>query len=142
MKTYEAIVKGENVTQPGVPESFHVLMKELQSLGMSVELMQERASQFMLDDYDEDMGTLEEFPSALGMDEMFSDVPPLLGGDDSEVGFAEVSEESAPTGTVENGTAENGMDAAPVAEDAEPSSEGESSTEETSTEAAPQVGDD
>ena len=102
VKTYEAIVKGENVTQPGVPESFHVLMKELQSLGMSVELMQERASQFMLEDYDDDMGTLEEFPSTLSMDEMFSDVPPLLGGDDSEVGFTAVSEESAPTATEEN----------------------------------------
>ena len=42
VKTYEAIVKGENVTQPGVPESFHVLMKELQSLGMSVELCKSR----------------------------------------------------------------------------------------------------
>ena len=82
VKTYEAIVKGENVTQPGVPESFHVLMKELQSLGMSVELMHEQSSQFMLDDFgDDDMGTLEEFPSALDMDDMFSDVPPLLNGD-------------------------------------------------------------
>ena len=38
VKTYEAIVKGENVIQPGVPESFHVLLKELQSLGLAVEL--------------------------------------------------------------------------------------------------------
>ena len=34
VKTYEAIVKGENVPEPGVPESFKVLMKELQSLGL------------------------------------------------------------------------------------------------------------
>ena len=39
VKTYEAIVKGEEVIQPGVPESFHVLMKELQGLGLSVELL-------------------------------------------------------------------------------------------------------
>ncbi|MBI4299481.1 MAG: DNA-directed RNA polymerase subunit beta [Chloroflexi bacterium] len=41
VKTYEAIVKGENVIQPGVPESFHVLVKELQSLGLSIELRSE-----------------------------------------------------------------------------------------------------
>ncbi len=39
VKTYESIVKGEDVVQPGVPESFHVLLKELQSLGLSVELL-------------------------------------------------------------------------------------------------------
>ena len=45
MKTYEAIVKGEDVYQPGVPESFHVLLKELQSLGLSVELLSEEEEQ-------------------------------------------------------------------------------------------------
>jgi DNA-directed RNA polymerase subunit beta len=38
VKTYEAIVKGENVPEPGVPESFKVLIKELQSLGLDVKL--------------------------------------------------------------------------------------------------------
>ena len=41
VKTYEAIVKGENVPEPGVPESFKVLMKELQSLGLDVRLYSE-----------------------------------------------------------------------------------------------------
>ena len=41
VKTYEAIVKGEDVVQPGVPESFNVLLKELQSLGLAVELLNE-----------------------------------------------------------------------------------------------------
>ena len=41
VKTYEAIVKGEDVYQPGIPESFNVLLKELQSLGLSVELLNE-----------------------------------------------------------------------------------------------------
>ena len=41
VKTYEAIVKGESIAQPGVPESFNVLLKELQSLGLSVELLNE-----------------------------------------------------------------------------------------------------
>jgi DNA-directed RNA polymerase subunit beta len=39
VKTYEAIVKGENVPEPGVPESFRVLMKELQSLGLDVKIL-------------------------------------------------------------------------------------------------------
>ncbi len=40
-KTYEAIVKGENILPPGVPESFKVLVKELQSLGLAVEVLSE-----------------------------------------------------------------------------------------------------
>jgi DNA-directed RNA polymerase subunit beta len=39
VKTYEAIVKGEPIQEPGVPESFRVLVKELQSLGLSVEVV-------------------------------------------------------------------------------------------------------
>ena len=41
VKTYEAIVKGENIPEPGVPESFKVLIKELQSLGLDVKLYSE-----------------------------------------------------------------------------------------------------
>jgi DNA-directed RNA polymerase subunit beta len=41
VKTYESVVKGEDIIQPGVPESFHVLLKELQGLGLSVELLNE-----------------------------------------------------------------------------------------------------
>ena len=41
VKTYEAIIKGEDIVQPGLPESFNVLLKELQSLGLSVELLSE-----------------------------------------------------------------------------------------------------
>ena len=41
VKTYESVVKGESIGQPSVPESFNVLLKELQSLGLSVELLNE-----------------------------------------------------------------------------------------------------
>ncbi|MFQ5341426.1 MAG: DNA-directed RNA polymerase subunit beta, partial [Anaerolineae bacterium] len=41
VKTYEAIVKGEDIQEPGAPESFRVLVKELQSLGLSVEVLDE-----------------------------------------------------------------------------------------------------
>ena len=40
-KTYEALVKGEDIVQPGVPESFKVLFMELRSLGLAVELLNE-----------------------------------------------------------------------------------------------------
>jgi DNA-directed RNA polymerase subunit beta len=41
VKTYEAIVKGENIMEAGVPESFKVLVKELQSLGLNIEVLNE-----------------------------------------------------------------------------------------------------
>ena len=41
VKTYEAIVKGENIPEPGVPEGFKVLVKELQSLGLDIKLLSE-----------------------------------------------------------------------------------------------------
>jgi DNA-directed RNA polymerase subunit beta len=50
VKTYESIVKGEDVFQPGVPESFRVLQKELQSLGLSVELLSEDEEEPLLDE--------------------------------------------------------------------------------------------
>ena len=41
VKTYEAIIKGDNIPEPGVPESFKVLLKELQSLGLDVKVLRE-----------------------------------------------------------------------------------------------------
>ena len=41
VKTYEAIIKGENIPEPGIPESFKVLIKELQSLGLDVKVLKE-----------------------------------------------------------------------------------------------------
>ena len=42
VKVYEAIVKGENIPEPGIPESFKVLLKELQSLCLNVEVLSSR----------------------------------------------------------------------------------------------------
>jgi len=41
-KAYESIIKGDNILQPGVPESFKVLVKELQSLGLALEVINEK----------------------------------------------------------------------------------------------------
>lgn len=54
VKTYEAIVKGENVPEPGVPESFKVLIKELQSLGMDVKVLSADDQEIELRDLDDD----------------------------------------------------------------------------------------
>jgi len=50
VKTYEAIVKGEDVLEPGVPESFKVLVKELQSLGLSVQVENEGGNITFMED--------------------------------------------------------------------------------------------
>jgi len=54
VKTYEAIVKGESVPEPGVPESFKVLIKELQSLGLDVKMLTVDEEEIELRDMDED----------------------------------------------------------------------------------------
>lgn len=54
VKTYEAIVKGESVPEPGVPESFKVLIKELQSLGLDVKMLTIDDEEIELRDMDED----------------------------------------------------------------------------------------
>ena len=73
VKTYEAIVKGENVPEPGVPESFKVLIKELQSLCLDVKVLDENGNEIELRELDDedmtgrdlDIPTLggEEFPA-------------------------------------------------------------------------------
>ena len=54
VKTYEAIVKGHNVPKPGVPESFKVLVKELQSLCLDIRVLDEEGNEIELKDEDED----------------------------------------------------------------------------------------
>ncbi len=59
VKTYEAIVKGQNIPKPGVPESFKVLIKELQSLGLDVKVLNQNNEEIDLKqnfDDDDDMG--------------------------------------------------------------------------------------
>ena len=58
MKTYEAIVKGENVPEPGVPESFKVLIKELQSLGLDIKVLSDTKEEIKIGELaDEDEAT-------------------------------------------------------------------------------------
>ena len=65
VKTYEAIVKGENIPEPGVPESFKVLIKELQSIGLDIKVLSEDAQEIMINDMEDDVN---ETAKELGMD--------------------------------------------------------------------------
>ncbi len=56
VKTYEAIVKGENIPEPGVPESFKVLIKEMQSLGLDIKVLSEDRGEITIKESDDDDG--------------------------------------------------------------------------------------
>jgi len=55
VKVYEAIVKGENIPEPGIPESFKVLIKEMQSLCLDVEVLNDAGQQIEMGEIDEDV---------------------------------------------------------------------------------------
>ena len=82
MKTYEAIVKGSNIPKPGVPESFKVLVKELQALCLDIRVLDEAGNEIELKDEDEDEDVIytehhiqpmsmseEALPEGFGIDE-------------------------------------------------------------------------
>ena len=56
VKTYESIVKGQQISRPGVPESFRVLVKELQALGLDMKVLDAQDEEIKLEDMDEDEG--------------------------------------------------------------------------------------
>jgi DNA-directed RNA polymerase subunit beta len=84
VKTYEAIVKGQNIPQPGIPESFKVLIKELQALALDVKVLDKNNEEVDLRqkfDDDDDMGFNPQ------QDENFSQNAPAAADDDFE-GFS------------------------------------------------------
>ncbi len=68
VKTYESIVKGSYVSEPGIPESFKVLVKELQSLGLDVKVLTEERDEIKLRDYSDD--ELDFEPAQIKHDEL------------------------------------------------------------------------
>ena len=67
VKTYEAIVKGENIPDPGVPESFKVLIKELQSLALDIKVLSEDKQEIEIRELEDDIyATESEFKDELG----------------------------------------------------------------------------
>jgi len=86
IKTYESIVKGENIPTPGVPESFKVLIKELQSLGLDVRVLGEEARELDLERLTEDdrfMPLLDGKP----LEDSEGGLSALTGLDDDLEGF-------------------------------------------------------
>ncbi|MBR12970.1 MAG: DNA-directed RNA polymerase subunit beta [Acidimicrobiaceae bacterium] len=65
VKVYEAIVKGDNIPEPGIPESFKVLIKEMQSLCLDVEVLAEDGHEIEMRDFDDDLYQATE---SLGID--------------------------------------------------------------------------
>jgi len=83
VKTYEAIVKGENVLEPGVPESFKVLIKELQSLALDVKVLTEQREEIEIKIQDDDMA---ERAQEIGL---------LMGDEDPRLSQTQLAEREA-----------------------------------------------
>ncbi|MDK8253766.1 MAG: DNA-directed RNA polymerase subunit beta [Dialister micraerophilus] len=88
VKAYEKIVKGQNIPSPGVPESFKVLMKELQSIGLDVRVLNENGDDVILKELDEneyDSGNEHEklYKAPEENKEEKEDIKKLIEGDDA-----------------------------------------------------------
>ena len=105
VKTYEAIIKGDNISEPGIPESFKVLLKELQSLALDVTVLDENGQEVKLSediDYSADEGKLwdegnEDFKNDyddINQDGYFEvDQSDLAGGSDADFGDFEYDDD-------------------------------------------------
>ena len=95
VKTYEAIIKGDNISEPGIPESFKVLLKELQALALDVTVLDENGNEVLMTE---------------DVEESYDDeIKPLIDGDDN---FAFGNEESFESAGFTEGTAEELEEAA------------------------------
>jgi len=91
VKTYESIVKGENVPEPGVPESFKVLIKELQSLGLDVRVLSEDDREIEIKEVEED---ITETAKELGIDIQQEELPEVEDEDyDDDIDEEEFSDD-------------------------------------------------
>ena len=88
VKAYEAIVKGENIPEPGVPESFKVLVKELQALGLDIKLFTENNEELELKENIEDGIEYDETAEGRALTE-----DDVLIHDDLEDGYSEEDED-------------------------------------------------
>ena len=76
IKTYEAIIKGKDIPEPGVPESFRVLMHELQGLAIDIRLLDENNNEvdITLDDDDQDVHPAQPLPEQTQKEELVDDI--------------------------------------------------------------------
>ena len=99
VKTYEAIVKGENIPTPGIPESFKVLIKEMQALGLDVKVLSENDEEIQIkeaSEYDEDVPAIEgimDLEAELAEDENLLDAGFTEEGDEEDIDDFDEDEE-------------------------------------------------
>ncbi len=79
VKTYEAIIKGENIPEPGIPESFKVLLKELQSLGLDVRVLRDNGEEVDMSENIDYSDTNYDLRSIIEGDRSYSDKGENLG---------------------------------------------------------------
>lgn len=91
VKTYEAIVKGQNVPRPGIPESFKVLVKELQALGLDFKVLSKDMEEIDLketfEDDDDDIYDdkfRKKAESGVGADEVFNEIEENAAEDEAD----------------------------------------------------------
>ena len=89
IKTYEAIIKGKDIPEPGIPESFRVLMHELQGLAIDVRLLDENNNEVDITSDDDEPGTVHEHNHEEHKEELVNDM------DESNDSFEELEEEEA-----------------------------------------------
>jgi DNA-directed RNA polymerase subunit beta len=124
VKTYEAIVKGENVLEPGVPESFKVLIKELQSLALDVKVLTENREEIEIKIQDDDVSDTAKDIGLLVGDE------PAMSQTQIAAREAEVQRASAAAMAAGVGMEDSAEGATLVDEDAEEDEDVEASDEE------------
>ena len=100
VKTYEAIIKGENISEPGIPESFKVLLKELQSLALDVTVLDENGQEIKMTesvDYgDSDLTSLIEGDNSFRYDEGYEEAGFSRGSvDEIEADVFDIYEEES-----------------------------------------------
>ena len=88
-KTYEAIVKGENIPTPGIPESFKVLVKELQSLMLDVRVLDAEGNEIELSEIGDNT-----FHTMTTIEEVDSSVDAARNGEDGEEAFTDLGEDA------------------------------------------------
>ena len=94
VKTYEAIIKGENISEPGIPESFKVLLKELQSLALDITVLDENGNEVKMTE-DVDYGNNEDFRPLIESDDTFTFDSEPSGADGFSTGTAEELEDDS-----------------------------------------------
>jgi len=109
VKAYEAIVKGENIAEPSIPESFKVLLKEMQSLALDVNVVSEEGQRAEIRDEDDDLLRAAE---ELGID--LSGVRAVAGGDAADEAVDGEDAGASSNGGEPEAAAEGTLDAAPL----------------------------